>query len=217
MAVDELIALMKSGCAVRMPSAMPNTAPAAMARARVLRTVDDIGLHLSPHVVGNRQRAPAVERKQRNLVARAEFFLAADASVHHELDRRAPEARDGELEHQRVAEPRRARELAARVHDRKADAPLEVHLLERQPHRLAEPILDHAAHHVEEVDEVDDAGRIAVREADQPFPAECQRTRLNQLRDIKAARRTRTAPAAAKKALISVFFVSMTSRVFMVW
>src|ERR1044071_4918630 len=117
---------MKSGWAVRIPSAMPKMAPAAMASARVLRVVDDIGLHLSPHVVRNRQRAPAVERNQGDFVARAEFVLAPDAAVHDELDRRSSEARDGELEHERVAEACRARKLAAGVDDRKADAALEV-------------------------------------------------------------------------------------------
>src|SRR6185369_4428335 len=134
---------MNSGCAVRIPRAMPKTAPAAMASARVLRVVDDpdgfndIGLHLSPHVIRNRQRPPAVERNQGYFVARAEFVLATHAAVDDELDRRASEARDGELEHQRVAEARRARELAAGVDDREADAALEMHLLEGQPDRFA--------------------------------------------------------------------------------
>jgi len=102
-------------------------------------------------------------------VARAELLVAADAAAHAELDRRAPELRHAELECERVAQTRRPEELAARVHYGKPDAALEVHLLERQADRLAEPVLDHAAHHVEEIDEVHDAGGIAVREADQPL------------------------------------------------
>jgi uncharacterized protein (UPF0212 family) len=47
-----------------------------------------------------------------------------------------------------------------------------VHLVERQTDRIAEPVLDHAADHVEEIDEVDDAGGIAVREADQALARE---------------------------------------------
>src|SRR3954470_3502450 len=164
MPVEELMALMKSGCAVRRPSAMPKQAPAEMARARKLRVVDadpggglvDIRPHLSPHVIGNRQRAPAIKRNERHLVARAEFVLAADTAVHDEFDGRASEASDRELEAQRVAQARGARELAAGVDDRKADASLEMHFLERQLDRLAEPVLHHAAHHVEEIDEVDD-------------------------------------------------------------
>src|SRR3954453_18908063 len=219
------MALMKSGCAVRKPSAMPNIAPADRASAKKLRAGDvnpeggfvDIRPHLSPHVIGNRQRAPAIERNERHLVARAEFVLAADTAVHDEFDGRASEASDRELEAQRVAQARGARELAAGVDDRKADASPEMHFLERQLDRLAEPVLHPAAHHVEEIDEVDDPCRIAVREADQPLTGECQRTRLNQLRESSAASRTRIAPAAAKNALISVFFVSMTRRVFIVW
>ena len=64
------------------------------------------------------------------------------------------------------------KKLAARVHYGKADAPLEVHLLERQADRLAEPVLDHGADHVEEMHEVDDAGGIAMRKADQPLAGE---------------------------------------------
>src|SRR5581483_1900812 len=116
------------------------------------------------HVGGNRQRAPAIERNERDLVARAKLFLAGDRAADHELDGRAAELGDGELEAQRVAEMRRAEELATGVDDRKADAPLEVHLLERQAYRLAKPVLDHAADHVEEIHEIHDARRIAVRE-----------------------------------------------------
>src|SRR5207237_4934410 len=101
---------------------------------------------------------------------------------------------------------RRTEELAARVDDRKADAPLEVHLLERQPD------------HVEEVDEVNDACRIAVREADQPLAGERHyKTRLNQASDSSPAISTNSAAAAENKAPISVFFVSITRREFIVW
>src|SRR5438067_13850911 len=115
---------------------------------------------------------------------------------------------------------RRPEELAARVDDRKADAPLEVHLLERQPDRVAKRVLDHAANHVEEVDEVDDAGRIAVREADQPLALKRlwhERMRLNQASDSSPATSTSSAAAAEKKAPISVFLVSMTRRECIVW
>ena len=81
-------------------------------------------------------------------------------------------AANGWLQAKHVAEMRRAEELAVRVDDRKADSPLEVHLLERQADRVAEPVLDHAGHHVEEVDEVDDARGIAVRKADQALARE---------------------------------------------
>jgi hypothetical protein len=57
-------------------------------------------------------------------------------------------------------------EFAAGIDDRKADAPLDVQLLEIEADRLREPVLDHGVHHVEEIDEVDDARRVAVREAD---------------------------------------------------
>src|SRR5690348_10603451 len=115
---------------------------------------------------------------------------------------------------------RRAEELAARVDDRKADAPLEVHLLEGQPDRVAEPVFHHAAHHVEEVDEVHDARGVAVREADQPLAGKRYRhyrMRLNQASDSSPARSTSSAPAAEKKAPISVLFVSITRREFIVW
>src|SRR5205085_2270544 len=143
--------------------------------------------------------------------------LAADASAHHELDRRAAEPGDGKLEAQRVAEAGGLRELAAGVDDREADPALQMHLLEGQPDSLGEPILDHAAHHVEEIDEVDDPGRVAMREPDQALSCERQRMRLNQASDRRPATSTRNAAAAEKKAPISVFFVSITSRVFIVW
>ena len=48
----------------------------------------------------------------------------------------------------------------------------EMHLVERQADRIAKPVLDHAADHVEEIHEVHDPGGIAVREADQPLARE---------------------------------------------
>src|SRR5882762_1050936 len=133
----------------RIVCALAGTASAISKRKILMRGGSlDERLHLSAHVRGNRQRAPGVERNKRDLVPRAKFFLAADRAAHHELDRRAPELGNRELEPQRVAEVRRAEKLAAGVDDRKADAPLEVHLLERQPDRVAEPVFDHAADHV---------------------------------------------------------------------
>src|SRR5919205_2016647 len=107
---------MKSGCALRMPRARAKIGPAASANAMkersffMLRLLSVCG-HLSAHVLGNGNRAEAVERNHCHLVARAEFFLAAHRSAHQELDRRAAELRNGELEVQRVAQARRLEEL----------------------------------------------------------------------------------------------------------
>src|SRR5262245_8434184 len=126
----------------------------------------DVGEHRRAQVVRDRQRAQGIERDERDLVAGEELFLIVDPPADPELDRAPAELRDRELEHQPVAEMAGAEELAAGVDDRKTQPPHDVHVVEAQPDRVAEPVLDAAADHVEEVDEVDDTGRVAVREAD---------------------------------------------------
>src|SRR5215470_1630199 len=153
---------------------LPRTGPPVEARQAIVVPVapwsaaarDDVGRHLRAQVVRDRHRPQRVERHHRDLVARAELLLVADPAADRELDRAASEAGDRELEHQAVAEMARPEELAAGVDDREPHPTLDVHLVEREPDRLAEPVLDAAAHHVEEVDEVDDPRRVAVREPD---------------------------------------------------
>src|SRR5262245_26487634 len=132
----------------------------------------DVGEHRRAQVVRDRQRAQGVERDERDLVAGEELFLRADPPGDPELDRAPAELPDRELEDELVAEVAGAEGLAAGVDDREAEPPDDVHLVEGQPHRVAEPVLDAAADHVEEVDEVDDAGRVAVREADPALGSE---------------------------------------------
>src|SRR5438067_2449617 len=179
----------------------------------------DERLHLSAHIRRNRLRAPGIERNQSDLVTREKLFLATRRAAHLEFDRRLAEPGDGKLEPQQVPEVRRPEKFAARIDDREADPPLQVHLVERQADRIAKPVLDHAPDHVEEIDEVDDPRGIAVREADQPLARERRhyRMRLNQASESAAARSTRSAAAAEKKAPTSVFFVSITRREFIDW
>src|SRR5688572_11447570 len=147
----------------------------------------DVGEHPGAHVVGDGHRLERVERHHRHLVAGAELLVPAHAAADVELDRGAAQARDRQLEDQGVAEVAGAEELAAGADDREADPPLEVHLLEGLVHRLAEPVLDDPRDHLEEVDEKDDSGRVAMRKADQALGGE-RLGHLPQSSHEKAAR-----------------------------
>src|SRR5262249_21572601 len=125
----------------------------------------DESRHALAHFPGNRNRAPRLERDDRELVTQPQAVLAPHAPADREDSRAAAERLDGQLQVERFAQAARLEEVHFGVDERRSQSAIEVVFLEGKGEPGFEPVLDDLVGHLEEAREIDDARRVAVGES----------------------------------------------------